>query len=258
MTTSKKATSVKRICPCLTFINNEVLNDFADSYFEHTKEKFSIAKSFKDFIVHDCATYVITKNNSAVSFKKYNQILSNTTNNYSSHIKNNSQYKTGDAVKIIHSLRQSRVDISKFLFSLKTFRTRPSSNAKCLTEAMPLLDGSTKLKKLNLTYSEKDFTLIKSKFKSLKRENKNLTYDDLFFQFMSELKIYELAFETSFFADHFNELSAFENVAKQSYDRFPSMTVEDFNRYFLETFPVLHGRILASVSGLSKMISIEV
>lgn len=257
MTTSKKATSVKRICPCLTSINNEVLNDFADSYFDHTKEKFSIAKAFKDFIIHDCATFVITKNNSAIAFKKYNQILSNTTNNFSSHIKNNPQYKTDDATKIIHSLRQSRVDISKYLFSLKTFSAGPSSNAKCLTEAVPFLEGA-KSKKLNLTYSEKDFALIKSRFKSLKRENKNLTYDALFYQFMSELKIYELAFETSFFADHFNELSAFENVAKQSYDRFPSMTVEDFNRYFLETFPVLHGRILASVSGLSKMISIEV
>lgn len=258
MTTSKKATSVKRICPCLTSINNEVLNDFADSYFEHTKEKFSIAKAFRDFIIHDCATYIITKNNSAISFKKYNQVLSNTTNNYSSHIKNNPQYKTEDATKIIHSLRQSRVEISKFLFSLKTFRAEPSSNAKCLTEAMPFPDGNAKSKKLNLTYSEKDFALIKSKFKSLKRENKNLTYDDLFFQFMSELSIYELAFETSFFADHFNELSAFENVAKQSHQRFQSLKVEDFNKYFLETFPILHSRILQSVSGLLKIISIEV
>ncbi len=258
MTTSKKPTAVRRICPCITEINNEVLNDFIDSYNTHTTEKFSIAKAFKDYIVYDCASYTITKNNSAIALKRYNLILSNTVNNYSSYIKKNVQYKTEDATKIIHALRQSRVDISKFLFSLKTFRADAPSNAKCLTEAMPFIDKSAKSKKLNLTYSEKDFALIKSKFKSLKRENKSLTYDDLFFQFMSELKIYELAFESSFFLNHATELTAFENTAKQSYDRFPSMAVEDFNDYFLNTFPSFHNRILESLVVLNKMISIEV
>lgn len=258
MTTSKKTTAVRRICPCITAINNEVLNDFIDSYYTHTKEKFSIAKAFKDYIVYDCATYTVTKNNSDTILKKYNQIISLTTNNYSSYLKRNPQHRTEDANKIIHNLRQSRVDISKYLFSVRTFRADAPNNANCLTEAMPFPDESKKSKKLNLTYSEKDFSLIKSKFKILKKENKNLTYDDLFFQFMSELKIYQLSFETDFFNSHANEISAFRNTADQAHQRFSSLKVEDFNNYFLDTFPSLHNRIIASLGTLEKMISIEV
>ena len=34
--------------------------------------------------------------------------------------------------------------------------------------------------------------------------------------------------------------------------------IEDFNKYFLEVFPELHNDILNSLSGLRKMISMEV
>lgn len=258
MTISKKPTAVRRICPCITAINNEVLNDFIDSYYTHTKEKFSIAKAFKDYIVYDCATYTVTKNNSNTILKQYNQIISLTTNNYSSYIKNKPEHKTEDATKIIHALRQSRVDISKYFFSSKTFRADPSINAICLTEAMPLYDTSKKSKKLNLTYSEKDFAAIKSKFKSLKRENKTLTFDDLFFQFMSELKIYQLTFETTFFSENNTEITELKNIANEAHKRFSNLPVESFNKYFLEVFPRLHNRIVSSLGALDKMISIEV
>jgi len=123
---------------------------------------------------------------------------------------------------------------------------------------MPIPDGGLKIKKLNLTYSEKDFSLIKTKFKSFKKENKKLTFDDLFFQFMSELKIYQSAFASSFFNLNADRYANFKAHADYAHERFSNATVEKFNKYFLEIFPDLHKEILSSLAGLRKMISAEV
>ncbi|HEJ3365497.1 hypothetical protein [Pseudomonas fragi] len=257
MTTSKTSTAVRRICPCLTAINNEVLKDFIVSFNSVSADKFSIAKAFKDFIIYDCATYIVVTNESNSILRKYNQALSNTTNNYTNYIRKKPEYKTEDADKIVRTLRQSRVDISKLLFSTKTFRAEPNSNAICFTEASPFDDESKKSKKLNLTYSDKDFNLIKSKFKALKKENDSLTFDDLFYQFMLELKIYKLKFETNFFTQHATEINAFTNFASQSHQNFQNLKIEDFNEYFLNTFPSFQSRLLESLETLKSMISIE-
>lgn len=258
MTTSKKQTPVKRICPCLTEVNHEILEDFIASFNRVSSNAFSIAKAFKDYILHDCATYIMAKNNSEAVLKNYNQYLANLTTNYSMYLSDNLNYKTSDTDKIVRQLRQSRVDISKLLFSSKTFRAKPSVSAKCFSEAMPIYDDSLKSKKLNLTYSEKDFSLIKAKFKSFKKESKKLTFDDLFFQFMSELKIYHSAFASSFFALNADRYSTFKTYADYAHNRFSNGSIEDFNKYFLEVFPELHNDILNSLSGLRKMISMEV
>ncbi|MGN5868166.1 hypothetical protein ACNQTS_32075 [Pseudomonas aeruginosa] len=258
MTTSKKATPVKRICPCLTEVNHEILEDFIASFNRSSANAFSIAKAFKDYILHGCATYIIAKNNSEAVLRNYNQYLANLTTNYSTYLKDNPHYRTPDADKIIRQIRQSRVDLSKLLFSSQTFRAEPSVSAKCLSEAMPIPDEGLKIKKLNLTYSEKDFSLIKTKFKSFKKENKKLTFDDLFFQFMSELKIYQSAFASSFFNLNADRYANFKAHADYAHERFSNATVEKFNKYFLEIFPDLHKEILSSLAGLRRMISAEV
>ncbi|MQU45599.1 hypothetical protein [Pseudomonas helleri] len=258
MTISKKTTPVKRVCPCLTEVNHEILEDFIASFNRNSANAFSIAKAFKDYILNDCATYIIAKNNSESVLRNYNQYLANLTTNYSTYLKDNPHHITPDADKIIRQVRQSRVDLLKLLFSTKTFRAEPSVSAKCLSEATPIYDESSKTKKLNLTYSEKDFSLIKSKFKSFKKENKKLTFDDLFFQFMSELKIYQSAFASSFFSLNADRYSTFKTYADYAHNKFSNGSIEDFNKYFLEVFPELHNDILKSLSGLRKMISMEV
>lgn len=257
MTTSKKTTAVKRICPCITTINNEVLKDFIVSFNSVSADKFSIAKAFKDFILFDCATYIVVSNDSNLNLRRHNQILSNTTNNYTNYLRKKPEYKTEDADKIVRTLRQSRIEISKLLFSTRTFRAEPTNGAICLTEATPFDDENKKSKKLNLTYSNKDFNLIKSKFKALKKENPELTYDDLFYQFMLELKIYKLKFETNFFTQHDAEIKAFTNIASQAHQNFQNLKIEDFNKYFLNTFPAFHNRLLESLGTLKRIISIE-
>ncbi len=258
MTTSKKATPVKRICPCLTEVNHEILEDFIASFNRSSANAFSTAKAFKDYILHGCATYIIAKNNSEAVLRNYNQYLANLTTNYSTYLKDNPHHRTPDADKIIRQIRQSRVDLSKLLFSSRTFRAEPSVSAKCLSEAMPIPDDGLKIKKLNLTYSEKDFSLIKTKFKLFKKENKRLTFDDLFFQFMSELKIYQSAFASPFFNLNADRYANFKTHADYAHERFSNATVEKFNKYFLEIFPDLHKEILSSLAGLRKMISAEV
>lgn len=74
---------------------------------------------------------------------------------------------------------------------------------------------------------------------------------------MLELKIYKLKFETNFFTQHATEINAFTNVASQSHQNFQNLKIEDFNEYFLNTFPSFQSRLLESLETLKRIISIE-